>query len=180
MNEKTRAVLHSSKKDDWETPQWLFDALNQQYDFTFDLCASEDNAKLPRFCQDVQSGMLTDLNWADTIPIDWAKEVFFCNPPYGRQLPSVLSAIPNEARGVFLLPARTGSKWWHELVKKADWVYYIRGRLKFEGAEHSAPFDSALVGLNISASFHGVPDGYYHGKDIVFSHHIRGKNGKSF
>ena len=32
-------------RDDWQTPQELWDRLNKEYDFKFDCCASFDNHK---------------------------------------------------------------------------------------------------------------------------------------
>lgn len=36
-------VHFSSKTDDWATPQDLFDKLNNHFNFTLDVCASDDN-----------------------------------------------------------------------------------------------------------------------------------------
>ena len=38
--------MFSSKSDEWETPQDLFDELNKEYDFTLDPCATSENAKI--------------------------------------------------------------------------------------------------------------------------------------
>ena len=38
-------AMFSSQRDDWETPQDLFDKLNAEFNFTLDPCASNDNAK---------------------------------------------------------------------------------------------------------------------------------------
>ena len=38
-------VMFSSKTDDWETPQYIFDDLNDEFDFGIDVCASESNRK---------------------------------------------------------------------------------------------------------------------------------------
>ena len=47
---------------------------------------------------------------------------------------------------VFLLPARVDTKWFHDLVlPHAREIRFIRGRLKFVGAEHPAPFPSMIV-----------------------------------
>lgn len=42
MNTK---VLFSSNSDMWETPQWLFDKLNSEFNFNLDVCAVPENAK---------------------------------------------------------------------------------------------------------------------------------------
>lgn len=147
MTEKTRAVLHSSQKDDWGTPQWLFQVLHVQYRFTLDLCASAENALLPRFCTQVQSARVC--NGGTLQPLDWTQERFFANPPYGRQWPKILASIPQGAQGVFLLPSRTGSRWFHKMINDASWLVFFKGRLKFRGAITSAPFDSVLFGYSV-------------------------------
>ena len=38
-------LMFSSAKDDWETPQELFDELDAQYHFTLDAASSDSNAK---------------------------------------------------------------------------------------------------------------------------------------
>jgi len=47
---------------------------------------------------------------------------------------------------VYLVPARTDTKWFHELVlPHASEIRFIKGRLKFGDAVNSAPFPSMLV-----------------------------------
>ena len=38
MTETTIAAMTSTGKDDWETPHWLFDKLNAEFQFTLDPC----------------------------------------------------------------------------------------------------------------------------------------------
>ena len=38
-------VLLSTGKDDWGTPQKLYDALNKEFGFTMDACADDTNYK---------------------------------------------------------------------------------------------------------------------------------------
>lgn len=135
-------VMFSSERDDWQTPKWLFDRLN--VGFTIDLCAQDHNKLVDRYCNNVQSGLLVNGE-----KIDWLKEIFFCNPPYGREIKGVLEAIPVHARGVLLVPSRTGSRWFCDLVKKCNEVWFLRGRLKFGGAQNSAPFDSAICCMGV-------------------------------
>jgi site-specific DNA-methyltransferase (adenine-specific) len=45
-----------------------------------------------------------------------------------------------------LLPARTDSAWYHDIVKPhAFHVEFLRGRVKFSGAKAGAPFPSMVV-----------------------------------
>ena len=51
-----------------------------------------------------------------------------------------------EDKLVGLLPARVDTRWFQEQVfARARAVVFVKGRLTFEGAEHSAPFPSCLV-----------------------------------
>lgn len=67
-------LMFSSASDNWETPQYFFDALNKEFKFTIDACADESNHKVERYytMQD------------DALSKDYTGEVVFCNPPYGR------------------------------------------------------------------------------------------------
>lgn len=128
-----------SERGDWGTPQWLFDTLNTEFAFDRDVCASEGNAKCAQYFTKAQ----------DALKQTWTGYCWM-NPPYGRQIgrwveKAYQSAQTGEATVVCLLPSRTDTRWWHDYVMKADTVRLIQGRLKFEGAENSAPFPSAIV-----------------------------------
>jgi hypothetical protein len=44
-----KEVLFSSNSDEWATPQWLFDMLNAEFNFTLDPSATEFNSKCKKF-----------------------------------------------------------------------------------------------------------------------------------
>jgi site-specific DNA-methyltransferase (adenine-specific) len=70
----------------------------------------------------------------------------FCNPPYGPGIAKFLRMAPQADLAVFLLPARTDVRWFHDIVLPfAKEIRFIRGRLKFGGMQHSAPFPSMVV-----------------------------------
>ena len=54
-------VLFSSKSDEWETPQDVFDALDAEFNFTLDPCATSGNHKCDRFFTKEQNGLVQ--NW---------------------------------------------------------------------------------------------------------------------
>jgi site-specific DNA-methyltransferase (adenine-specific) len=72
------------------------------------------------------------------------------NPPYGREISlwvkkAYESSLNDGTVVVCLLPARTDTGWWHDYVlSRAEWTWFIRGRLRFSG-KGSAPFPSALT-----------------------------------
>lgn len=132
-------ALVSSDKQDWETPQWLFDMLDAEFGFTLDVCATAENAKVPQFYSPEMDGLSKP--WTG---------VCWCNPPYGRAVWRWVKKAYEESRKgatvVMLLPARTDTRWFHEWVyERAAEIRFLRGRLRFGGAKNSAPFPSMIV-----------------------------------
>ena len=54
-------VHFMSQRQDWETPQFLFDALDKEFGFEFDVCATPDNAKCRRFYTEEDDGLAQPL-----------------------------------------------------------------------------------------------------------------------
>ena len=136
--------LFSSLSCEWATPDWLFEELNEEFNFTCDVCASRDNAKCRYyFSLEDKSGL--EQEWTGTC---------WMNPPYGREIGAWIKKAYESAqqgtRVICLLPSRTDTAWWHNYVLKASEIRFIRGRLKFGGATNSAPFPSAIVVFNPS------------------------------
>lgn len=148
-------ALFTSKNHEWETPQELFEQLNEEFNFTIDLAANSINHKLQRY-YNLEHNALKQ---------DWSNERAFLNPPYGRKIEQWIKkcdetqqknkrlVIPpfniSSSVIVALLPARTDTKWFHEYCYKPGVnIRFIKGRLKFEvggEAENSAPFPSMIV-----------------------------------
>ena len=138
-------VHFSSKSDEWETPQAFFDELDREFHFVGDVCATRKNAKCEAFIEKRR----------DALSVDWNK--FFrmgplwMNCPYGRNITGMWVRKAVEMYGlertiVCLLPARTDTSWWHDyVIGGGAEVRFVRGRLKFGGAKHGAPFPSAVV-----------------------------------
>tara|TARA_R110000868_G_C10390395_1_gene720279 strand:+ start:82 stop:501 length:420 start_codon:yes stop_codon:yes gene_type:complete len=129
--------LMSSKSVEWETPDELFQNLDSLYKFTLDVCSTHENAK----CK------LHYTKEDDGLSQEWTG-VCWMNPPYGREIKAWMKKAYNESlrgvRVVCLVPARTDTVWWHDYAIKGQ-ITFIKGRLKFNGAKHSAPFPSAIV-----------------------------------
>lgn len=133
----TMSVHFSSQRMDWETPQWLFDQLDAEFGFELDVCATPENAKCERYFTPEHDGLSQE--WTG---------VCWMNPPYGREIGrwmrKAYESSLNGATVVCLVPARTDTAWWHDYAAKGE-VRFLRGRLRFVGARHSAPFPSAIV-----------------------------------
>lgn len=54
------SVHFMSKKSDWETPQDLFNRLNDEFHFTLDAAASDLNHKLPHYYTEKEDGLAQD------------------------------------------------------------------------------------------------------------------------
>lgn len=130
----------SSKTDDWATPQAFFDKLNEEFHFTLDPCADENNHKCSLYFTKEQDGLTKD----------WGGNVVFCNPPYGKEIGNWVryayeqSHKPNTTV-VMLIPARTDTRYFHDYIYEKSEIRFIRGRLKFGNATKPAPFPSMVV-----------------------------------
>lgn len=131
-------TLLTSKTDDWSTPQDFFDKLNDDFNFTVDVCASHTNHKCDRYYTKEHDGLTHD----------WSHERVWMNPPYGKDISKWMKkAYESSKEGalvVCLVPSRTDTRWWHDYAMKGD-ITFVRGRLKFGGATNAAPFPSAVV-----------------------------------
>nr|DAP15370.1 MAG TPA: DNA N-6-adenine-methyltransferase [Caudoviricetes sp.] len=128
-------VMFSSKTGVWETPEYLFKALDAEFRFSLDVCATKENAKCKNYFTPEQDGLKQ--RWIGTC---------WCNPPYGRGVGNwVKKAAECGATVVMLLPARTDTQWFHEYIYGHAEIRFIKGRLKFGNAQNNAPFPSMIV-----------------------------------
>lgn len=127
------SVHFSSKSNEWYTPQYLFDELNEKYQFTLDPCASHENAKCDKYFTIEDDGLTKD----------WSKDIVFMNPPYGRNIKRwIKKAYEESVKGatvVCLIPARTDTTYWHDYIfNNANNIKFLKGRIKFGGGKQCA------------------------------------------
>jgi site-specific DNA-methyltransferase (adenine-specific) len=120
------AVHFSAATDRWSTPADLYAALDDEFCFDFDPCP---------------------LDWTeDGLLADWTGRRVFCNPPYGPAIGKWLERGTEAQLAVFLLPPRTDTVWFHEIVlPRSREIRFLRGRLKFGDSKKDAPFPSMIV-----------------------------------
>lgn len=119
-----RAVFKSQSVH-WTTPQAVYEQLNAEFAFDLDPCP---------------------IGGKEGLQIPWSGRRVFCNPPYGPAISQWLQRAVEAEIAVYLIPARTDTKWFHDLViPKAQEIRFIRGRLKFGEAKYNAPFPSMIV-----------------------------------
>jgi phage N-6-adenine-methyltransferase len=137
-----KAVTSSVKtggKDEWGTPRKLLDKLEKVFGkFDLDPCADATNAVASRYFTKAENGLVQP----------WFGNVFM-NPPYSAIKDWLAKAFAESHREgvkrvICLVPARTDSRWFHAWATRGD-VYFLKGRLKFIGGLHGAPFPSCLI-----------------------------------
>ena len=122
-------LMFSKKTDDWSTPKEFYQELNKEFSFDFDPCPLR--------------------SLTDGLNIDWNGNVFI-NPPYSNIRAFLEKGLSELSKGnvkqlVYLVPARTDTRWFHDLVYNKAEIRFIKGRLKFGDSKNSAPFPSMLV-----------------------------------
>ena len=121
--------MNSHESWEWPTPATFYAALDKEFHFDFDPCPLGGN----------QDGRAT-------LFVKWAGKRVFCNPPYGPEIPKFMARAFEADLAVFLVPARTDTKWFHDLVlPSAKEIRFIRGRLRFGDGKNPAPFPSMVV-----------------------------------
>lgn len=68
--------MYTSNTAEWATPRAFFEALDKEFHFTLDPCATAENAKCAKFYTKETDGLAQS----------WRGERVFCNPPYGREI----------------------------------------------------------------------------------------------
>lgn len=144
LSQRITTGLFSSRTDNWTTPSNLFVELDKEFQFTLDVAASNKNAKCASYFTKKSNGLTQD----------WKKAcqggAVFCNPPYGKGISNWLRKAFDEAQAgctvVCLIPFRSDTKYFHEdVLNKAGEIRLLKGRLKYNDGENTAPFPSAIL-----------------------------------
>lgn len=121
--------------DDYETPGWLFKALNAEFGFTYDGAADERNTKLDRwFPQHNRTH----------------NDRVFTNPPYSTIEAFVSMAFAHYGLTVLLLPNRTDTGWFRRLIESPRVeLRFFRKRVRFclNGKEAESPRFGTIVAI---------------------------------
>ncbi|EKA3562465.1 DNA methylase [Escherichia coli] len=126
--------------DDWRTPYRLFHNLHREFNFSLDGAATEHDALLPRFTDDISRQ-------------SWVGGRVFCNPPYS-DIPSFLLKAAEADLAVFLIPYRPHTIYWLKHIFTNPLCHEIRilhRAVKFlppaghNGLTIRSPFPSAVV-----------------------------------
>ncbi|EOX9324104.1 DNA N-6-adenine-methyltransferase [Escherichia coli] len=131
---------HHGGSDDWRTPYRLFRNLHREFNFNLDGAATEHDALLPRFTDDIHNQ-------------SWVGERVFCNPPYSDTKTFLVKASEADL-AVFLIPYRPQTIYWlkhiftnplcHEIRILHRAVKYLPPAGK-KGVVARSPFPSCIL-----------------------------------
>lgn len=131
--------VFSSKSDEWETPQEVFNVLNDEFHFNLDPCATDENHKCDKYFTKEDDGLSKT----------WGGYRVWCNPPYSKIGKWVEKAYKEGQKAgtvvVMLIPSRTDTKYFHDYIWHRSEIRFWRGRIRFGNSKQNAPFPSMVV-----------------------------------
>ena len=118
-------------ESEFSTPDWLFDHLNLEFNFSLDVCASPQNAKCARYFTSDDDGLSQS----------WAGETVFCNPPYHHHLISAWikkaweeSRHPDTTVALLIPTYFREYAWWKKYCVKGE-VRFIHPFIRFKKSD---------------------------------------------
>ncbi len=130
-------------RDDWETPQELFDKLNDQYDFDFDCCATNINKKCFFYTHNfLKFERISNICWMNP-PFSKAKEMF-----------TNFFKVVNKGVAIYRCDNFETKIWQEVILPNCDWIFIPKGRIAYSYNNkirngNGCRFPSALIGLNV-------------------------------
>lgn len=114
MKRHTQRVMHSSSRSDWRTPRALYNALDDEFDFTVDVAADDASSCCLRWFGPGGES-------PDGLAASWADERCFMNPPYAREQGQAIdpwverafrASLTERALVVGILPFSPQTRWY--------------------------------------------------------------------
>lgn len=131
------------ERDLWRTEQEFWETLHNQYNFTFDCCASKEDTKCIYFSSDFEN---------ETSSIDKA----WMNPPFSnaKRMFEHFFKVVNSGVAIFRCDNLETSIWQETILPHCSWVWIPKGRLSYTAFDikirnnKGTRFPSALIGVN--------------------------------
>lgn len=129
--------------DEWQTPQWLYDELNNEFHFDVDLCATFENRKINQYYRDYLTNDLVQTRGMfikNLVEGEKPIETAFMNPPYSNPRSFIEKAWQDskDFRIVCLLKVDPSTKWWaifwdyeKHMPKPGGSIRFLPKRIKF-------------------------------------------------
>jgi site-specific DNA-methyltransferase (adenine-specific) len=132
--------------DNYETPDYLFDPINDIFKFTLDVCASFENSKCKFYFSENYSALSN--NWNIDLKNPTA---VWMNPPYSRGnidkfMKKAYEQSLNNCTVVCLVRDDPTTAWYKTYVNnKASYILRLKKRIKFKGGKSCYSFPCCLV-----------------------------------
>ena len=129
-------------RDSWATPMQVYLAMEREFDFAGDMCASGTNAKHPFYITEADDALApaTIERVASLIP---SGNYVWINPPYSNTTPWVGLAIQLQERGigsVMLAMDDSSVGWYWDALQRCNEIREVlKGRLAFVNSETGLP-----------------------------------------
>lgn len=149
---KTGAGFARGKsKQDYSTPPDFMQAVLGRFGpISFDLAASEDNAKHPSFYSIADNSLVQP--WHKIPGTSWLNPPFDLIAPWAEKCAAECRL---GARILFLVPASVGSNWFRDHVHRHAFVLALNGRIAFDpnNPTWGYPKDCMLAGYGFGVGF---------------------------
>lgn len=135
-------------KDMWRTPDYLYERLDQEFNFGLDAAANEENSKCGRYYISEER---------DAFKVDWVsdhahKTSVFCNPPYSTSAGGLINWVERGYQQsqrfirdvVMIVPGDTSTKYRKFAMEYASEIRDLSHRVKFVGAPGTPPWPTAI------------------------------------
>jgi len=134
-------------RDEWGTPQWLFDILDEQYNFTVDCCSTINNSKCAGNRFENFLNHVGDYRY-----------IYWMNPPFSKALEMFKHFFKVVSKGVAIYRCdNMETKVWQEVIfPNMSWILIPKRRISYTPFEtrnmcsgNISRFPSALIGFNV-------------------------------
>lgn len=142
VRDHKRSFFNKGETDSWNTPKGFIEKVHKVVP-VFDLDPATNAASHVK-----AKRMFTESD--DGLSQSWFGGYVWLNPPYSAMAAWVEKAhaefqIGNARNLIALLPARTNTAYFHQLIAQNAHIIFIEKRLKFGSSNQQAPFPSMLV-----------------------------------
>lgn len=140
-------------RDQWATPQYLFDYANKKHNFCIDLAADAVNCKVPTYINRLEDALT--VNWHQLGDRGWL------NPPYSHIAPWVSKAVLEAKRGfttTMLIPTPNGEAYYKDVLEQE--LEFIIGRVSFIASmDYSYTKGNKIINVKKGSAVPGNPRG---------------------
>ena len=127
------AAIEATLRQEWATPDDLWQVVNAEFKFDIDVCARAGNAKCDNFIPPRDNALSEDVSWLDTMS-HYGPRVAWCNPGFARPLPWLEKAW-REARkgGVVVVMGLAGcsTEWFDYCARNCTEIRLLSPRVQF-------------------------------------------------